>query len=52
MATQLTQPIVRMIEYDGTTYKALMSVEGITITRKGGRRGVSLSWDEMLASRE
>lgn len=52
MATQLTKPIVRMVEHDGTVYKIVLSEDGLRITRKGGRRAISLSWDILLSEEE
>jgi hypothetical protein len=48
MTTQLTKPIVRMVEHDGVVYKATFSSDGLRITKKGGRRAITLSWDELF----
>jgi hypothetical protein len=52
MATPLTKPIVRMIEHDGIAYKVVLSGDGVRITKKGGRRAISLSWDDLLSANE
>lgn len=52
MATQLTKPIVRMIEQGGIAYKIVLSGDGLRITKKGGRRAISLSWDDLLTTED
>jgi hypothetical protein len=49
MATPLQKSITRELQYDATTYKVVVSPDGVRVTRKGTRRGVELSWDDILA---
>lgn len=49
MTTPLTKPIGREFQHDGVWYKVMLSSEGIRVTPKGGRRGVTLSWDDILS---
>jgi hypothetical protein len=48
VTTPLTKPIGREFQHDGALYKVMLSPEGIRVTPKGGRRGVTLSWDAIL----
>lgn len=44
MATKLDKPIKRELDIEGTTYTVTISPEGVTVVRKGKRKGVSVSW--------
>ena len=48
MTTALSKPLAREIEYDGRPYKVVVSAEGIRFTAKGARRGITLSWGDVL----
>ena len=48
MTTPLTKPIAREIQHAGARYKVVLSPDGVRVTPKGGRRGVALSWDDVL----
>jgi hypothetical protein len=52
MATRLTKEIVRMVDHDGTTYKVILSGDGVRITRKGGRLPTTWTWDDLLHGRD
>jgi hypothetical protein len=49
MATSLAKPLAREIVLGQTTYKVVISPEGIRLTRKGARKGADLKWDTLLA---
>jgi len=48
VTTPLKKPIAREFQHAGTCYKVTLSPDGIRVTPKGGRRGVTLSWDDVL----
>jgi hypothetical protein len=49
MTTALTKPLARQVDYDGHQYKVVVSAEGIRLTPKGARRGVALTWSDILS---
>jgi hypothetical protein len=49
MATSLSKPLAREIILGDQTYKVVISIEGVRMTRKGGRKGAELKWDAILA---
>lgn len=52
MSTRLSKSIVRRLQYGTGFYKVVVSPEGIRVTPKGSRRGVDVSWDDILAFEE
>jgi hypothetical protein len=48
MTTALTKPLARQVEYDGHLYKVVVSADGVRLTAKGARRGVMLTWGDVL----
>lgn len=48
MATRLDKPIKRELDIEGTTYTVTISPEGVTVVRKGKRKGVSVSWTSFV----
>jgi hypothetical protein len=49
MTTALTKPLARQVEYEGHLYKVVVSADGIRLTAKGARRGVMLTWGDVLS---
>ncbi len=49
MTTPLVKPITREVLVDGASYKVTMTPEHLRLVRKGGRKGVEISWDDLLA---
>lgn len=49
MTTPLVKPITREVLVTGTSYKVTMTSEHLKLVRKGGRKGVEISWDDLLA---
>jgi len=49
VTTPLVKPISREVLVSGAAYKATMTTEHLTLVRKGGRRGVQITWDDLLA---
>jgi len=49
MATKLEKAIKRELEIDGTAYMIAMSPEGLKITEKGKRKGIELTWKDLLS---
>jgi len=49
MTTVLAKPFAREVEYEGVIYRAVLSARGVRMTPKGSRRGVTVSWERILA---
>lgn len=49
MATPLSKPVTRELDFNGAPYRVVLSPDGLRITRKHGRQGVTFSWDQLLA---
>ena len=49
MSTPLVKPITREVLVTGTSYKVTMTPEHLKLVQKGGRKGVEISWDDLLA---
>ena len=52
MATKLTKILKREIEIDGAPYVVTLDPEGIKLTEKGRRKGVSLNWKALADGSE
>jgi hypothetical protein len=48
MATKLTKPVVREVQHAGAPFKVVLSPSGLVVTQKGKRRGVTLTWEQIL----
>ena len=49
MATKLDKALRRELEIDGTAYMITMAPEGLKITEKGHRKGIELTWKDLLS---
>jgi len=45
----LVKPITREVLVTGTSYNVTMTPEHLKLVRKGGRKGVEIPWDDLLA---
>lgn len=52
MTTPLRKALAREVVHSGVSYRVVVSADGLRVTPKGGRRGVALSWDDVLNGRE
>src|SRR6476661_680988 len=52
MTTPLIKPLSREVLVAGTAYRVTIAADQLTLTRKGGRKGVTLTWEEVLAAHE
>lgn len=48
MTTPLVKSITREVLVSGAAYKVTMTAEHLKIVRKGGRKGVEISWDDLI----
>ena len=48
MTTPLVKPITREVLVSGAAYKVTIAAEHLKIVRKGGRKGVEISWDDLI----
>jgi hypothetical protein len=48
MTTPLDRPLRRAVLIDGEPYVATLSAEGVKLTGKGRRKGVEVSWSQIL----
>ena len=48
MTTPLVKAITREVLVSGAAYKVTMTAEHLKIVRKGGRKGVEISWDDLI----
>ncbi len=44
MATKLEKTLKRELDVDGTPYTLTLTPEGLTLVKKGKRKGISLTW--------
>lgn len=51
MATPLVRPLSREILVGGAAYKVTLAADRLLLTPKGHRKGIELTWDELLSSR-
>ena len=49
MPTRLDKPLKREIEIDGDPYTLTITTEGLKLTRKGKRKGLELSWHDLVS---
>ena len=49
MATKLEKPLKRELNLDGEAYIVMISPEGLKITQKGRRKGLELSWKDLIS---
>lgn len=49
MATKLEKTLKRELNIDGAAYIVAISPEGLKITEKGHRKGLELSWKELIS---
>jgi hypothetical protein len=49
MITPLERPLRRLVTVDGTAYVATFAPNGVRLTPKGHRKGVEVSWEDILA---
>jgi hypothetical protein len=49
MITPLERPLRRLVTVDGAPYVATFAPEGVHLTPKGRRKGVAVSWEDILA---
>lgn len=50
MTTPLTNALKREIYIAGVAYRVTMTAEGITLVRKGARKAITHSWEDLLAA--
>ncbi len=48
MATKLEKPLKRELNLEGEPYIVVISPEGLKVTQKGRRKGLELSWKDLL----
>jgi hypothetical protein len=49
MTTRLEKSLKRELEIDGKPYTITIGPEGVKVTPKGGRKGVEVSWRDILS---
>ena len=49
MATKLEKPLKRELNLEGEPYIVVISPEGLKVTQKGRRKGLELSWKDLLS---
>ena len=49
MATKLDKTLKRELEIEGTSYMLALSPEGLKLTEKGRRKGLELSWKDLVS---
>jgi hypothetical protein len=49
MATKLEKTIKRELALDGAAYMIAISPDGLKITEKGKRKGLELSWKDLIS---
>lgn len=49
MATKLDKELRREIDVEGKAYMLALSPEGLKITEKGRRKGVELTWKDLIS---
>lgn len=48
MTTPLDGPLKREVEVDGAAYTLTLTPEGLSLVRKGKRKGIELTWKALL----
>ncbi|KRG68043.1 hypothetical protein [Pseudoxanthomonas dokdonensis] len=46
--TPLDRPLRREVAIDGVAYTLVLDPEGLSLTRKGHRRGLALRWQDLV----
>lgn len=49
MATKLDKPLKRELDIDGEPYTLTLTGEGLKLTRKGKRKGLELTWLDLVS---
>ena len=49
MATKLEKTLKRELDVDGTPYTLTLTPEGLTLVKKGKRKGISLTWEGLVS---
>jgi len=49
VATKLEKPLKRELNLEGEPYIVVISPEGLKVTQKGRRKGLELSWKDILS---
>jgi hypothetical protein len=49
MVTRLDKELRREVEVDGTAYVVTLSLDGLKIVVKGRRKGLELSWKDLVS---
>ncbi len=49
MATKLEKELKREVEIGGESYNVTISPEGLTLVRKGRRKGLTLAWKDLVS---
>ncbi len=49
MATKLDKSLKRELEIEGVSYMIAIAPEGLKITVKGKRKGIELSWKDLIS---
>ncbi len=49
MATKLEKSLKRELELNGALYMITISPEGLKVTEKGKRKGLELSWKDLIS---
>jgi hypothetical protein len=49
MVTPLQRPLRREVQVDGKPYVVTLTAEGLRIVPKGHRKGVEVSWQDILS---
>lgn len=48
MTTPLERPLRRAVLIDGTPYVVIIHPGGLRLVRKGRRKGIELTWEQLL----
>ena len=49
MTTPLIKSLSREVLVAGAAYRVTIAVDRLVVTRKGARKGIELSWDDILS---
>jgi hypothetical protein len=48
MTTKLEGPLKREVEVQGTAYTLTLTPDGLSLVRKGKRKGIELTWQSLV----
>lgn len=48
MATKLDKALKRELDHNGVAYMVTLSPDGVKIVEKGKRKGIELSWEQLI----